>query len=359
MKIAVINIASVDGGGLSIIKDFFHYVQQYNNQRDSWLFVVSSPKLCEKEDNIKVINISKRKPNYILRIIYDKVLIPRKLAEFNPDVVLSMQNNLIKFRNAKKMIYMHQPLPFQKEYNFSFFKKEECQYAFRQKILGKIIKKSVKKADKVFVQTDWIKNAVETSVVGSNVIKVGYKTPFIIKENVTPKIHMNFFYPAGPAIYKNFSVINKAALMIEKICKKDFKIFLTISRSEFVTITKENLISDHIVFLGRISYEEVCKYYSKCNVIFPSFIETLGLPLIEAKNYKCYILASDCPFSKEILEGYNNVKFFPPFDEKCLADYLYEILEEKIQYKQETVHETTVEHEESCWEKMIVEMKGL
>ena len=69
-----------------------------------------------------------------------------------------------------------------------------------------------------------------------------------------------------------------------------------------------------IEFIGSIDIEAVYEYYSKSILIFPSYIETFGLPMLEAKMHKSPILASDCAFSHEILDGYSDVKFFDPYD---------------------------------------------
>ena len=68
--------------------------------------------------------------------------------------------------------------------------------------------------------------------------------------------------------------------------------------------------------------ECVYEQYAKSVLIFPSYIETLGLPLLEARLTGCPIIAADTPFAKEILDGYNNVAYFGQFD----SIRLYQIL---------------------------------
>lgn len=83
-----------------------------------------------------------------------------------------------------------------------------------------------------------------------------------------------------------------------------------------------------IEFIGKISIDEVYEYYSKSILIFPSYIETFGLPLLEAKMHGSPILASDCAFSHEILDGHNKVKFFNPFRYEELASMVKSIITE-------------------------------
>ena len=64
-------------------------------------------------------------------------------------------------------------------------------------------------------------------------------------------------------------------------------------------------------------------------MIFPSYIETFGLPLLEAKKCDTIILASDCPFSHEILDDYDKVYYFNPFDAKELSKLMETVINKR------------------------------
>lgn len=55
--------------------------------------------------------------------------------------------------------------------------------------------------------------------------------------------------------------------------------------------------------------EVVFEMYSKSVLVFPSFVESFGMPLLEARMSNSVILASDQNFSREILKDYNNAYF--------------------------------------------------
>jgi len=74
-----------------------------------------------------------------------------------------------------------------------------------------------------------------------------------------------------------------------------------------------------IKFIGSLTREEVFDFYAKSTLIFPSYIETVGLPLLEAKMHWTPIIASDSAFSHEILDGYDKVEFFEAFDYRQLS----------------------------------------
>ena len=102
----------------------------------------------------------------------------------------------------------------------------------------------------------------------------------------------------------------------------------TFSRGENAEIDKlikKYSLENIIQLVGKISYEKVLEYYKNSDLlIFPSYIETLGLPLIEAKKFNLNILAVDLPYSREAIGSYKNVKYFKSFDLIRIYDYLTE-----------------------------------
>ena len=53
--------------------------------------------------------------------------------------------------------------------------------------------------------------------------------------------------------------------------------------------------------------------------MFPSYIETIGLPLLEAKAAGTWILAADCLYARDMVGDYEKAEFFEPFSEKELC----------------------------------------
>ena len=70
--------------------------------------------------------------------------------------------------------------------------------------------------------------------------------------------------------------------------------------------------------------EEMENEYQGGTLIFPSYIETVGLPLLEARSCNTMVLASDTPFAHECLAGYHKARFFPPFEAYELAEKILE-----------------------------------
>ena len=70
--------------------------------------------------------------------------------------------------------------------------------------------------------------------------------------------------------------------------------------------------------------------YSTSDVIvFPSKLETWGLPLTEAKAYNKRILAADLPYAREAIGDYDLVSLFPVNSAEVLANLMAEIIQGK------------------------------
>lgn len=344
MRILVNNVAASSGGALSILKSFYQYlIESDTGKEHEWIFLLSSNHIEERE-NIKVILLNDVKSNWLNRLKFDFFTGKSFIKALNPDIVFSMQNTVTFGVKCPQILYMHQSIPFQRTKKFSFFKSEERILAIYQHIIGRIISVSIKRADKVVVQTKWIHDAIIefTNVSPEKVITIlppindysKYKKDDLFKGN-------NFFYPASEIVYKNHQCIYDACVMLKEKGITNFEILLT---------TEKEISNCNIVHLGKLSFEEVMEKYNTSTLIFPSYIETVGLPLIEAKQVGALIFASDCSFSREILNDYENAYFFDPFKPSQLACLMEKVITGKI-LRNSVKNESYVES--NSWEDVL------
>lgn len=320
MRIMVFDVPAVSGGALTILNKY--YDEAIRDKENEWIFVVSTPELKDT-DNVKILNYPWIKKSWFHRLYFDNLVSNKIVEKYKVDEILSLQNVVVPKVKVKQTLYLHQPLPFvEKRYGLT----ENFKFWLYQNVISKMIFKSIEKADKVIVQTKWIRDAAMKKV---NV----KKEKFILKQpelNVTvKKLYASdensenlFFYPASGLIYKNHEVIINACKLLKDKGISNYKVILTIKGDENKHIRKlKEIVIDEdlsIEFIGSIDIEAVYEYYSKSILIFPSYIETFGLPMLEAKMHESPILASDCAFSHEILDDYDKVEFFDPFNENEL-----------------------------------------
>lgn len=326
MRIIVFDVAAHASGALSILEEY--YQKAVEDKSNEWLFVVSTPKF-ESTDNVTVVNYPWVKKSWIHRIYFELFVVRQIVEEFKADKLLSLQNIAVLYKNIKQTIYIHQSLPFS-SYKFNFF--EAPRFWFYQNIYYILISKSVKMADEVIVQTKWMKKAVierckihkEKIKVISPEVKIDNETN--IRSNDVHEKNKSFFYPATPLIYKNHKTILKAMKILKDEGIDNYNVIFTFNGDENKLAKR---IFDYakkyrlpVKFVGYISREEVFNLYKKSILLFPSYIETFGIPLLEARESDCFVLASNTEFANEILGKYDKVEFFESFDSKRLSELM-------------------------------------
>lgn len=337
MNIMVFDVPAESGGALSVLQDFYHDIATSNDQSINWIFVLSTPSLKETA-NIRVLKFPWIKKSWGHRFYFDQCIAHKLVKQYEVDKVISLQNVAIPHVNCEQILYVHQSLPFV-DYRFSF--KENKLLWVYQNIIGRFIMNSIKKAQHIIVQTEWMKTAcIEKTNINSNNIEVlppninieikGYFEP-------NERSLSTFFYPANGAVYKNHQIIVDACRKLKSLIDVKYDIIFTLNGDEnkhieelYRQVQEEQL---PIRFEGTKSREEVFDLYTKSILLFPSYIETFGLPLLEARIHKGIIIAADLPFAHEILDGYENAYLFDTFHSEDVVKLLKSVLDKDLQYK--------------------------
>lgn len=363
MRIIINDIAAEYGGALSVLKNFYAYVRQHGGEHE-WIFILSGPYL-EPCENIRVVLRPDVKAGRFRKIIFDCVSGRRYIESFHPDVVLSMQNIITFGVKCPQYVYVHQSVPYQNVRKFSLLKKSERSVALIQYAIGAFINRSVKKSDGVFVQTNWMAKAVsEKTGISDKRIGVVPIAAGGLPEIDAPSSerHKNFFYPTNAEIYKNLETLKQAVLILKGRGFTDFHVYLTLPPTCFTE--KDVAIQDCVTALGYLDTAQMSYRYRSCTLVFPSYIETVGLPLIEASSVGAPILSADCPYAREALSGYSRARFFSPFDAATLADLMQEsaehgeIHEESSRDPVPNLYQSRRDADGTGWERLIDTITG-
>lgn len=315
-KIIFVNATSCTSGGvLSILNQFVDSINKYDVNNKYYIFTTIDLKI--ESCNIFVITEIKGK-SYKDRLIWDLYGMKKwaNKNNINPNLIISLQNTGVRFNDVKQIIYLHQCLPYSEESKWSILKSDERKLWFYKNIFKIWIEVSIGKRNYIVVQNNWLKNKlIKRGFLPSNIV---VSTPDInsidlvdVKGCLNNRIEL--FYPAADYKYKNHEIILKAIKILSKneefLRKVDF--IFTISKDSEIYKSARNLgVDKYIKFIGNIKYEDVLIRYKNCTaLLFPSYIETVGLPLIECANFGKKILVADCDYSRETLGEYENSKF--------------------------------------------------
>ena len=353
-KMVFINTtAATEGGALIILKQFLEGIATYSNKNIYYYIFCSLDELVSYESkNIKIVNNIKGK-KWLDRIKWDLWGLKKwsKKKDIRADLIISFQNTGIKYYNdVKQLIYLHQSIPFFQSIKWNFFKKNERSLWFYKNIYKKIIKYSLKDNSYIVVQTEWMRNAVikqfnwdfsKIFVIKPNLVKISIEE---ISNLEFKDKKFNIFYPANNVIYKNHELIIRVLRYIKDQKKKiydNLMIHFTIDdnlgndrNDVIINLIRDLKVNDHIKLEGKLSYETVLSFYKSCDLmLFPSYIESFPLPLIEAASFGIPILAADMDYAREVMVDYEGVKFLDYKDAKLWAKNIILLYNNRVRYK--------------------------
>jgi len=322
MRIVVNDIAASQGGALTILESFYRYVRDHDDAHE-WVFLLGS-ELLEETAHIRTIVLPKVKRSWPRRFRFDLISGRRLIGPLKPDVVLSLQNTYTYGLQCPQVVYVHQSLPFQAARRFSLVRSDERPLAVYQHVIGAVIKQSISHADHVIVQTKWMRDAI-LEKVGIDGDKITSVLPEVDNTSVgtfdRTRDPRRFFYPTSDHLYKNNNCVYEACRLLRQQRMDDFT----------VTMTLDAQATDpNVHFIGHVPRERVMEELSQSTLIFPSYIETFGLPLVEARAMGAPVLSADLPYAREALDGYTNAYFFDADSPHQLASLMARVLRDDL-----------------------------
>jgi glycosyltransferase involved in cell wall biosynthesis len=96
-----------------------------------------------------------------------------------------------------------------------------------------------------------------------------------------------------------------------------------------VQFVYDNNMQDNVAMLGYVPEDVLAALYRKAlALIFPSFYEGFGLPVLEAMKSGTAVVAADIPPVREVAN--DAALFFKPQDNEAMVDALFRIVENKV-----------------------------
>lgn len=338
--ISAINIRC--GGTLSVLNDFMSHLLQYkkDNKIDMEITLLCHSKKILKF-NINDINIITYKlsiKSYFFRLYYEYIGFYFLSKKINPDIWFSLHDISPNVVAAKKFVYCHNPSPFRKSnIKLLFLSWKEFIFSKLYKYLYKI---NIRKNTGVIVQQHWIAEKFEElfSLNRKNLIvaKPNFNNPVCISSNIKNQI-TRFIYPSLPRTFKNFEIIFEAVKILNQDFCGKFEVDITITGNENryakLLFYKYRKIPS-VNWIGYIERESLINSYDHYNaLIFPSKIETFGMPIQEFKYTGNTILVSNLPYAYETIQLYQKAMFFDPNDPVELKNKMISVIKNKEIYE--------------------------
>lgn len=335
--IVVSGINLFEGGPLTIMQEVLLTLSTHFSKRFRIIALVHSKNLYNVS-NVKLLEFPKSRKSWSYRLFYEYYYFSKLSKKLNVDYWLSMHDISPNVICKNQFVYCHNASPYFKP------KLKDILYGFSPVLFSLFYKYlygiNIKRNKNVIVQQQWIRNRFESTFKINNVI-VAYpeiKTLSKTSDEKLPKKDepIKLFYPSYPRSFKNFELICEAYSLIPLESQKKMMIYLTLDRN--LNAYAKKIISKFknyqgIKFVGLITREEVYKYYQLADgLIFPSRLETWGLPITEFKSFKKPIFLADLPYAHETLGEYDKAVFFDPYSPKELAQIMNDFIHERLVY---------------------------
>lgn len=339
MKTIVISAVNLNRGGtLTILRECLAYLSKRAETKDYRVVALVYKKELADYPGIEYIEMQWPKKYWMSRLWCEYVFMKKISAELAPVFLwLSLHDTTPTVAAQRRAVYCHNPFPFYK------WKLSECLLAPKIVLFALFSKyiylKGIHRNNYVIVQQAWIKQQfIRLFYLDPKKIIVAPPLgPFVEKVEPNNTGSRNgkycFFFAAAPNTHKNFECICRAAKALEKTIGKDkFEVCLTLKGNENVYARWLNFVWGRKVsslrFVGYLDKKKLYKYYAECDcLIFPSKVETWGLPITEFAAFNKPMLLADLPYAHETVAGYDKVHFFNPESCWMLASQMKSLVE--------------------------------
>lgn len=333
LVISAINL--FEGGPLSVLKDCLDAIENSNQLNGiDFVVLVHKKKIFDVDSYRKVtfFEFPKSRSSYFYRLYYEYLYFKKFAKKNKIDFWFSLHDISPNVGKTPQAVYCHNPSPF-KVININDLLLQPVIFMFNL-FYSFLYKINIKKNKYVVVQQLWIKDEFykRFGVKYDKIIIAKPQEPEIVVGQPPKKIseYKLFFFPTYPRSFKNIEVIAEAVKILNNKRIVGFSVAITIDGTEnkyAKTIYHKYSVVKNLNFIGLQPRDAVYKLYqdSDC-LIFPSTLETWGLPISEFKQFNKPIIVANLPYAKETVGGYDKAKFFNPYDAQSLANYMQELI---------------------------------
>ncbi len=338
-KTIVISAVNLNvGGTLTILQDCLAYLSGLASIGQYRVVAVVFDKNLALFPHIEYIATDWPKKNWLNRLWYEYVSMRKISHQLSPiHLWFSLHDTTPNVVAKKRAVYCHNPFP--------FYKWKMREWLFTPKIVmfalfsKYIYRTNIYNNNYVVVQQQWLKEEFKRlfKLTDETIVVAPPSSPNIdlkIKENSNNDETNSFIFASSPNSHKNFECLCEATEILEKRYGiHAFKVYITVKGDEnayakwLYKTWGSNVPPLH--FIGFLDRKTLFEYYAKSHcMVFPSKVETWGLPITEFAAFDKPMLLPDLPYAHETAGGASKVSFFDPENPSDLAEKMKAIIEE-------------------------------
>lgn len=330
--VSAVNIRK--GGTLTILRDCLSCLSQLSTTNGYRVVALVHRRELALYEGIEYVELPWTVKNWGLRLWCEYVTmrgISRQLGHVH--LWLSLHDTTPRVEADRRCVYCQTSFPFYRwslrdfvfDYKivlFSLF----TRYAYRT---------GVKRNRYLIVQQHWLRRNIGR-ICGLPASRFVVAPPPRESARIaeTPKREgvYTFLFASTADVHKNFELLCRASAMVERMLGAGcFKVVVTVDG-------RENRYSrwllrrwgglESMEFVGFLSKERLEEHYRRADcLVFPSKVETWGLPISEFMAYDKPMLLSDLPYAHETAGGSSRTSFFDPRRAVDLAHQMLRLIE--------------------------------
>lgn len=320
MILAVSCIKFLRGGPIKILEEFIYEIDQRASESHYTNIIVfvnhGVPPISYSSTKIKFIKVSKFYTlNHFTRFFWEFIASNYLVRKYSIDRWFSLHDvSTAPFSGIKRAVYVHSPMMFiRPKIDWLIHSRQEFIFSLIYPLLMRYF---VASDDLVIVQQKWFAEQLKRKYLGKNAFIISHpRTVFTSDKSLDAvtgeEIRDTFFYPSLVRSFKSHDFLLKIAIENPELT------FLITSSGDGGTRLERRLFKkfghlNNVRWLGYLSQDEMTKAYKQAEyVIFPSEIETWGLPLTEARIFnKRIIVFEGCHYFNGPLNGYDKTYVF-------------------------------------------------
>lgn len=321
------------GGTLTILRDCLRYLSDLIREGDYRVVaLVHKRELCDY-DGIEYIEMPDIIKGWGKRLWCEYVTMRKISEELAPVYLwLSLHDTSPRVKADRQAVYCQTSFPFYKaSIKDLYFSHKIVLFSIFTRFAYRI---NVHANDYLIVQQSWLRDGLSEILNVSKdkfIVSPPQQSEDVIVPERIEKFVYTFLYPAAPDCHKNFQVLCDAAEQLEtEIGKGKFSVVLTIDGTEnrYTRWLKKKWghISS-IDFVGYMCKEKLYGYYQIADcLVFPSKVETWGLPISEFARYQRPMLLADLPYAYGAASEAARNAFFNSNDSRELKNQMKSLL---------------------------------
>ncbi len=320
------------GGTLTILRDCLQFLSSFSEEYRV-VALVHKRELCDFP-GIEYIEMPDIIKSWGRRLWCEYVTMHRISKELSPVYLwLSLHDTSPRVKAERQVVYCQTSFPFYqwtwRDFRFDFkIPLFACftKFAYRLNVHSNRF---------LVVQQEWLRKGL-SKMLGVDQKKFIVAPPQRKIQTVIPEVVdrevVTFFYASTPDCHKNFETLCEAARLLElEIGEDKFKVVLTVKGNEnkYACWLNERWGKVRSIdFAGFMSKERLFGCYEMADcLVFPSKVETWGLPISEYMQTGKPMLLADLPYAHETSAGSSQTAFFPATDAIALKCKMKKIID--------------------------------